>query len=282
IRKEIIADAEKYGDDRRSPIIERSAAQAMDETALISTEAITVVLSSKGWVRSAKGHEVDGEKLNYKAGDGLQASARGKSNQSAVFLDSSGRAYTLPAHKLPSARGQGDPLSSYFTPTPGSHFVGVAIGEPDDLYLLASNFGYGFIVRLGDMQANAKKGKAVLNVGKHALALPPVRIISVESDQIAAVSSAGHMLLTPAEQLPQMAKGKGNKIINIPAKLLKSGDEKVAAITVVPEGGKLTVHSGKKHKTMKASELESYAGERGRRGLKLSQGYRAVDRFEVM
>ena len=282
IRKEIIADAEKYGDDRRSPIIERSAAQAMDETALISTEAITVVLSSKGWVRSAKGHEVDGEKLNYKAGDGLQASARGKSNQSAVFLDSSGRAYTLPAHKLPSARGQGDPLSSYFTPTPGSHFVGVAIGEPDDLYLLTSNFGYGFIVRLGDMQANAKKGKAVLNVGKHALALPPVRIISVESDQIAAVSSAGHMLLTPAEQLPQMAKGKGNKIINIPAKLLKSGDEKVAAITVVPEGGKLTVHSGKKHKTMKASELESYAGERGRRGLKLSQGYRAVDRFEVM
>jgi topoisomerase-4 subunit A len=281
IRKEIIADAEKYGDDRRSPIVERNAAQAMDETALISTEAVTVVLSSKGWVRSAKGHEIDGGKLNYKAGDAYQASAQGKSNQSAVFLDSSGRAYTLPAHKLPSARGQGDPLSSYFTPTPGSHFVGVAIGDPDDLYLLASNFGYGFIVRLGDMQANAKKGKAVLNVGKQASALPPVKMINADTDQIAAVSSAGHMLLTPAEQLPQMAKGKGNKIINIPAKLLKAGDEKVVAMAIVPEGGKLTVHSGKKHKTMKPSELEGYVGERGRRGLKLSQGYRVVDRFVV-
>jgi topoisomerase-4 subunit A len=281
IRKEIIADAEKYGDDRRSPIVERNAAQAMDETALISTEAVTVVLSSKGWVRSAKGHEIDGGKLNYKAGDAYQASAQGKSNQSAVFLDSSGRAYTLPAHKLPSARGQGDPLSSYFTPTPGSHFVGVAIGDPDDLYLLASNFGYGFIVRLGDMQANAKKGKAVLNVGKQASALPPVKMINADTDQIAVVSSAGHMLLTPAEQLPQMAKGKGNKIINIPAKLLKAGDEKVVAMAIVPEGGKLTVHSGKKHKTMKAPELEGYVGERGRRGLKLSQGYRVVDRFVV-
>ncbi len=281
IRKEIIADAEKYGDDRRSPIVERSAAQALDETALISSEAITVVLSSKGWVRSAKGHDVDPEKLNYKAGDGYQASAQGKSNQLAIFLDSSGRAYTLPAHKLPSARGQGDPLSSYFTPTPGSHFVGVVIGNPDDLFLLASNFGYGFVVRLGDMQANAKKGKAVLNVGKQAQALPPVKVNSVAKDHIAAVSSAGHMLLTPVEQLPQMAKGKGNKIINIPSKLLNSGDEVVAAITVVPEKGKLVVHSGKKYKTMKPSELETYVGERGRRGLKLSQGYRVVDKLAV-
>ena len=281
IRKEIIADAEKYGDDRRSPIVERSAAQALDETALISSEAITVVLSSKGWVRSAKGHEIDGEKLNYKAGDGYQASAQGKSNQMAVFFDSSGRAYTLPAHKLPSARGQGDPLSSYFTPTPGSSFVGVVIGNPDDYYLLASSFGYGFIVRLGDMQANAKKGKAILNVGKQALALPPVKVGNLKKDNIAAVSSAGHMLVTPVEQLPQMAKGKGNKIINVPSKLLKAGDESIIAIAIVPEGGKLVVHSGKKHKTMKASELEGYAGERGRRGLKLSQGYRVVDRFVV-
>lgn len=281
IRKEIIADAEKYGDDRRSPIIERSAAQALDETALISSEAITVVLSSKGWVRSAKGHEIEAEKLNYKAGDAYQASAQGKSNQMAVFFDTSGRAYTLPAHKLPSARGQGDPLSSYFTPTPGSHFVGVAIGNPDDLYLLASNFGYGFVVRLGDMQANAKKGKAVLNVGKQALALPPVKVSDIESDQIVAISSAGHMLVTPVEQLPQMAKGKGNKIINVPSKLLKAGDEMVAAITVVPEGGKLVVHSGKKYKTMKQAELDGYFGERGRRGLKLSQGYRVVDRLVV-
>jgi topoisomerase-4 subunit A len=281
IRKEIIADAEKYGDDRRSPIVQRNAAQALDETALISSEAITVVLSAKGWVRSAKGHEVDAVKLNYKAGDAYLTSAQGKSNQLVVFLDSAGRAYTLPAHKLPSARGQGDPLSGYFTPTPGSHFVSVIIGKPDDLYLLSSNFGYGFVVRLGDMQANAKKGKAVLNVGKQALALPPVKVNGLETDQIAAVSSAGHFLLTPVAQLPQMAKGKGNKIINIPAKLLKAGDELVAAIAVIPEGGKLVIHSGKKHKTMKAAELEGYAGERGRRGLMLSQGYRVVDKLVV-
>ena len=281
IRKEIMADAETYGDDRRSPIVEREAAQAMDETALISSDPVTVVLSAKGWVRAAKGHEVEPEKLNYKAGDGFQAAARGKSNQMAVFLDSTGRAYTLPAHKLPSARGQGDPLTSYFTPPAGAQFIGVAIGSPDDLYLLASNFGYGFVVRLGDMQANTKKGKAVLNTGKQALALPPVKISELESDNIAAVTTAGNMLLTPVSQLPQMARGKGNKIINIPSKLLKAGEELVAAITVIPEGGKLVVHSGKKYKTMKATELEKYIGERGRRGLKLSQGYRAVDRLVV-
>jgi len=198
-----------------------------------------------------------------------------------VFFDSSGRAYTLPAHKLPSARGQGDPLTSYFTPTPGAHFVAAVMGHPDDLYLVSSNFGYGFVARLGDMQANAKKGKAVLNVGKQSLALPPVKISDVKTDQIAAVSSAGHMLVTPVEQLPQMAKGKGNKIINIPSKLLTAGEELVAAINVVPEGGKLIVHSGKKHKTMKTIELDGYAGERGRRGLKLSQGYRTVDRLDI-
>ncbi|MBE9567465.1 MAG: DNA topoisomerase IV subunit A [Proteobacteria bacterium] len=281
IKKEIIADAETYGDDRRSPIVERAAAQALDETALISSEAITVVLSNKGWVRSAKGHDIDPEKLNYKAGDGFQASAQGKSNQLAVFLDTSGRAYTLSAHKLPSARSQGDPLSSYFTPTPGAHFIAVMIGDPDDLYLVSSNFGYGFVVRLGDMQANAKKGKAVLNVGKQSLALPPVKITDLASDHIAVVSSAGHMLVTPIAQLPQMARGKGNKIINIPSKLLKAGDELVAAISVVPEGGKLVIHCGKKYKTMKTAELDAYAGERGRRGLKLSQGYRVVDRLVV-
>lgn len=279
IRKEIIADAEKYGDDRRSPIVQRNAAQALDEATLISSESITVVLSAKGWVRSAKGHDIDALKLNYKAGDDFLLSAQGKSNQLAVFLDSGGRAYTLPAHKLPSARGQGDPLTGYFTLSPGAHFVAVIIGEPDDLYLLSSNFGYGFVVRLGDMQANAKKGKAVLNVGKQAQALPPVKVNNIESDQIAAVSSAGHILLTPVAQLPQMAKGKGNKIINVPAKLLKAGDELVAAITVVPEGGKLVIYSGKKHKTMKPAELENYIGERGRRGLKLSQGYRVVDKM---
>ncbi len=281
IRKEIIADAETYGDERRSPIVRRKAAQALNEMALLPSEAITVVLSKKGWVRAAKGHDVDVAKLNYKAGDAYCASAQGKSNELAVFFDSSGRAYTLPVHKLSSARGQGEPLTAYFTPAPGADFVAVMIGKPNDLYLLSSNHGYGFLVRLGDMQANAKKGKAVLSVGKVAKALPPMKVYDVASDQIIAVSSIGHMLMTPLVQLPQMAKGKGNKIINIPSTLLNSGKEKVAAVTLLPTNAKLIVHAGKRYKTMKVNELLTYAGERGRRGLKLSQGYRQIDRLVV-
>jgi topoisomerase-4 subunit A len=281
IRNEIIADAEKYGDERRSPIVEREAAQAIDETSLISSEAITVVLSKKGWVRAAKGHEVDGSKLNYKSGDAYQASAQGKSNQLAVFLDSTGRAYTLPAHKLPSARGQGDPLTGYFKPPAGALFVSVMIGHADDLYLLGSNFGYGFVTRLGDMQARTKNGKAVLNVGKQAKALQAVPVRDVDHDYIIAVTSEGHILVTDLAELPQMARGKGNKIINIPSARLKAGEESVVALSLIQDGEKLTVHSGKKYKVMKPDEVDSYYGERGRRGLKLPRGYRSVDRLEV-
>ena len=193
IRKEILADAETYGDDRRSPIVVRGAAKAMDESSLISSEAITVVLSEKGWVRAAKGHEIEAEKLNYKSGDGYKSSAIGKSNQLAVFMDSTGRAYTLPAHKLPSARGQGEPLTSFFTPPHGASFVGAMMGNPDDLYLLSSTFGYGFVVRLGDMHANTKKGKAVLKLANGASVLPPVKVGSIEDEDIAMINSEGQM-----------------------------------------------------------------------------------------
>ena len=281
IRNEIIADAEKYGDDRRSPLVARDAAQAMSETSLISSEAITVVLSAKGWVRAAKGHEVDAAKLGYKSGDNLLAIAKGKSNQLAVFLDTTGRAYTLPAHKLPSARGQGDPLTGYFTTPAGAQFVSVLIGDPEEMLLLASSFGYGFVTTLGDMHARNKSGKAVLNVGKQAKALQAAKITDLASDRIVAVSSEGHMLVTPVADLPQMAKGKGNKIINVPSAKLKTGEELIVAMTVVATGNTLTVHSGKKYKVMKTADLDHFDGERGRRGLKLPQGYRNVDRFEV-
>ncbi len=281
IRKEIMEDAEKYGDQRRSPIIERGAAQAINEAALISSEAITVVLSKKGWVRAAKGYDIDTRKLNFKSGDEFQASAAGKSNQLAVFLDSSGRAYTLPAHKLPSARGQGDPLTSHFTIPAGATFVSVMIGDPDQLYLVGSSFGYGFVVRLGDMHARTKTGKAMLNVGKQARALPAVAVRDLEQDYIIAVTTEGHMLVTELSELPQMARGKGNKIINIPTARLKAGDETVTAMSLIQDGEKLTVHSGKKYKVMKPDEVDSYYGERGRRGLKLPRGYRSVDRLEV-
>lgn len=280
IRDEIIADAEKYGDARRSPIVTRVAAQALSETALISSEAITVVLSAKGWARAAKGHDIDANKLGYKSGDSFLVAATGKSNQLAVFLDSTGRAYTLPAHKLPSARGQGDPLTGYFTPPSGAHFVSVVIGEPDEMVLLASSYGYGFVCTLGDMHARNKSGKAILNVGK-AKALQAVKVSNLDSDRIVAVSSEGHMLVTPLVDLPQMSKGKGNKIINVPSAKLKTGEELVVAVTVVPAESKLVVHSGKKFKLMKPAELDAFAGERGRRGLKLPQGYRNVDRFEI-
>jgi topoisomerase-4 subunit A len=281
IRKEIIEDAEKYGDERRSPIVERGVAQAMSETALVSSEAVTVVLSKKGWVRAAKGHDVDPQKLSYKAGDEFQAAAKGKSNQLAVFMDSTGRAYTLPAHKLPSARGQGDPLTSHFTLPAGASFVSVMIGDPDQLYLVGSDFGYGFVVRLGDMHARTKTGKAVLNVGKQARALPAVAVRDVELDYITAVTSEGHMLVTELSELPQMSRGKGNKIINIPAAKLKAGDEVVTALALIQDGEKLTVHAGKKYKVMKPDEVDSYYGERGRRGLKLPRGYRSVERLDV-
>ena len=281
IKKEIMADAETYGDDRRSPVCERAAAQAMDETALISSEAITVVLSKKGWVRAAKGHEIDAVKLNYKSGDGYQHSAQGKSNQMAVFMDSTGRAYTLPAHKLPSARGQGEPLTSYFTPPAGAVFVSAMIGDADETVLLCSNQGYGFVGTLGDMHARTKSGKSVLNVGKIGKALQVVRVNDLEEGLIVAVSTEGHMLVTPVAQLPQMARGKGNKIINVPAARLKAGDEEINAVTVLGPSQKLVVHSGKKYKVMKPSEIEKYMGERGRRGLKLPNGYRKVERLVI-
>lgn len=281
IKKEILDDAEIYGDKRRSPIVAREAAQAMDETALIPSEAITVVLSHKGWVRAAKGHEIDAENLNYKAGDSLQSAAAGKSNQLAVFLDSTGRAYTLQAHSLPSARGQGEPLTGRFNPPSGATFMAAMMGNPDDLYLFATSFGYGFVCKLGDLHSRNKAGKAFLKLPPGAKVLQPVRVRSLEDDFIVAISSEGHMLVTELSELPQMSKGKGNKIINVPPAKLKAGDEWICAIDLIQDGEKLTVYAGKKHKVMKGSEVDEHYAERGKRGLKLARGYQKVDKIEV-
>jgi len=281
IKKEILDDAETYGDKRRSPIVAREAAQAMDETALISSEPVTVVLSQKGWVRSAKGHEVDAEQLNYKAGDGLQSAAQGKSNQFSVFLDSTGRAYTLQSHTLPSARGQGEPLTGRFNPPAGAVFVSALLGNPDELYLFATSFGYGFVCKLGDLHSRNKAGKAFLKVPPGAKVLAPVKVRSLEDDWIVAVSSEGHMLVTELAELPQMSKGKGNKIINVPSAKLKEGDEWICAVDLIQDGEKLTIYAGKKHKTMKPDEVDEHAGDRGKRGFKLPRGYQKVDKIEV-
>ncbi len=279
IRDEIIADAERYGDERRSPIVERAPAQTMDQTTLVPSEAITVVLSERGWVRAAKGHDVDALSLAYKSGDGFKAADRGRSNQAAVFLDSTGRAYTLAAHTLPSARGQGEPLSGRIKPPAGATFAGVMIGEPDDRYLLATDAGYGFVARLGDLQAKNKSGKAVLTRPNNACVLTPQPVRDVEGGWVAAVTSAGHLLLAEIAELPLLARGKGLKIIQIPPARLKAREEFVVAIAVVPEDGQLTVHAGKRHVTLKASDLEHYQLGRGRRGRKLPRGLQRVERL---
>ncbi len=281
IRKEISADAEKYGDARRSPLIERPVAQAMDESTLVPSDPVTIVLSRNGWVRVAKGHEIDPAELNFKSGDNLAGAARGRSNLLALFLDSTGRIYATPAHGLPSARGQGEPLSGRFNSPDGATFVGVLSGEPDDLYLLATDTGYGFVARLGDLITRNKSGKTVISVPAGARVMVPVSIKDRAADRIVAVTTSGYMLVIPVSELPQMARGKGNKIINIPAKLLKSGEEAVVALASIRGTEKLTVYAGKKYKTMKAAELEEYAGERGRRGRKLPRGYQRVDTIEV-
>ena len=279
IKKELQADAKEYGDDRRSKIVQRDLAQAMDESALISVEPVTIILSEKGWVRSAKGHEVDAAGLSYKSGDKFQSSACGRSNQLAIFFDSTGRAYSVSAHGLPSARGYGEPLSGRLKLPDGARFVGVIMGKPDDLVLLSSDAGYGFVMKLEEMISRNKAGKRVLSVPKGSYALPPLIIRSYEDDWVVAATTEGHMLVIPLNELPQLPKGKGNKIIGIPTAKVTSREGYVSAICCVQDGEKLTLYSGQRYKTMKPDEVDEYVGERGRRGKKLPQGYRAVYRL---
>ncbi|MEW8339605.1 MAG: DNA topoisomerase IV subunit A [Candidatus Thiodiazotropha taylori] len=281
IRKELQADAEKYGDDRRSPIVEREAAEALDETDLTPSEAVTVVLSEMGWARTAKGHEIDPTGLNYRAGDGFLAATRLRSNQQAVFLDSNGRSYSLPAHTLPSARSQGEPLTGRLSPATGATFRAVIGGDSQQEYLLASDAGYGFRVGLADMLAKNKSGKALLSLPKGSQVLMPELIADVESDRVVTITNEGRMLVFPVGELPKLAKGKGNKIISIAPKRVAAREEFVVAIAVVPKGGSLTAHAGKRYIVLKPADLDGYQGERGRRGGKLPRGFQRVDRVEV-
>ncbi|MCP1727125.1 topoisomerase-4 subunit A [Natronospira proteinivora] len=277
IKKEILADAERYGDDRRSPIVSRSAAKPLDETDLVPSEPVTVVLSKRGLARAAKGHDVDPVGLNYKSGDGYLASAQGRSNQLAVFMDSTGRSYTVPTHTLPSARGQGEPLSARVNPPDGAEFAGVMIGQEDDRWLLVTDQGHGFVCRLGDMYSRNRKGKAVLTVPKGAQVLPPTPVVDPEHDWIAVAGSEGHFLTFPLVDLPELSRGKGNKLMGIPPKRLKAGEERVVAATAFDEADSLVLYSGQRYKRLSPTELEEYVGERGRRGYKLPQGWRKVD-----
>jgi topoisomerase-4 subunit A len=240
-----------------------------------------VVLSEKGWVRAAKGHEVDVQNLNYRAGDRYLASVRTRSNQTVVFLDSTGRTYALSAHSLPSARGQGEPLIGRLNPPDGARFVGVMAGREDGLYLLATDAGYGFVAQLGDLTARTKSGKSVLTVPRHARVLPPVPVSDFETDQVVLTSNTGHMLVIPAGELPRLSRGKGIKLASVSSKKLATREEYLVAVASVPEGGGLVVYSGKRLLRLKPGDLELYRGERGRKGKKLPRGLQRVDRIAV-
>ncbi len=282
IKNEIKADAEKFGDKRRSPLVEREEAKAFSETELLSTEPVTIVLSERGWMRAAKGHDVDPRSLQYKSGDAFKMAARGKSNQLAIFLDSTGRAYSLAAHTLPSARGQGEPVSGKVNPPSGATFEGVVIGEDDRDVLLASDAGYGFVAKVGDLVSKNKSGKAILRLPKGSKTLPSVMVDNYDAQYIVSITNEGRILMFPLNKLPRLAKGKGNKIIGIPSARVAERIEFVVAIAVLNDDDTLSVHSGKRHLNLKAADLEHYAGERGRRGLKLPRGFQKVDRVEVL
>ena len=282
MKKELLAVAEEYGDDRRSPItVAETEAKAFSELDLLSTEPVTVVVSDKGWIRSAKGHEIDPETLNFKSGDAYRFAARGRSNQQVIVVDSTGRSYSLPAHTLPSARGQGEPLTGRINPPSGASFEGLLMGEPTLPVLMASDAGYGFVSNLANLEAKNKNGKAALTLPKGARVLPPVLIPNLENSLVVAISNEGRMLVFPVAELPELSKGKGNKIISIPSGRVLERSEYVVGIGCVGEGQTLVVTAGQRYLKMKHGDLEHYRGERGRRGSKLPRGFQKVDSVHV-
>ena len=281
VRKEIEADTETHGDERKSPFKEGPEAKVMSENTLLPVEHVTIVLSRKGWVRSAKGHQVDPETLNYKTGDALKQAGFGKSDQPVIFIDSGGRCYALPAHSLASARSFGEPVSARLNPPDGATFEGLMTGGPESVYLLGSDAGYGFMVRLGDIHTKNRNGKAVLSVPTGAKVLPPVQVNDIKKDRIAVVSSTGRLLIFPINQLTLLPKGKGLKIIHIPPAKLKTGEESVTAMTIIGPTDNLLIHTDKTHMTINSADQVHYSGERGRRGNMISRNYRKVARLRA-
>ena len=279
IKKEIEADAKLFADDRQSEIKEAKEAKVIDEKSLITSEPVTIVLSEKGWVRAAKGHDIDPTSLNYKSGDNFKQMSQGKTNQLAVFIDSSGRCYSLPSHSLPSARSFGEPVSARLTPPDGVSFEGVMTGTPDTVYLLAADSGYGFMIKLKDIYTKNRNGKLILKVPENSNVLLPTKVNDIENDWVAAVSSIGRLLMFPISELTLLTKGKGLKIIQIPPAKLKTREEYVVAMTAMGETDNLTIFTNKRHAVLKADEHEKFIGERGRRGAMLSRNFRNVIRI---
>ena len=280
VRDELLADAEEFGDNRRSPIIEREAARALDYNALVPAEPITVILSRKGWIRAAKGHDVEGAKLNYKTGDKLLCSVQGKTNESLIAVDSNGRTYSLPAHNLPSARGFGEPLSSSCNPKPGATFQGLMMGSEQGEFLLATSAGYGFVARLGEITTRNRAGKTTLRVPDGARVLVPEPVTDFDDDWLAVITSVGRLLIFTVGELTRLSRGKGIKLINIPAARFKSGEESVVDMTVFREGDSVRIYSGKRYLNLKPADFDNYVGSRAQRGKFLPRGFRQVHSIE--
>lgn len=282
LRQELLEDAQKYGDARRSPLVVREEAHALRIEELVAVEPVTVVLSEQGWVRVAKGHDIDPQALSYKAGDSFKMAAQGRSNQFAAFLDSTGRSYSLPVNSLASARSQGEPLTSRLNPPPGATFVAVLLGEPDQHYLIASDAGYGFVAKLQDLFTKNRAGKKLLNLPKGAKALAPRLITDLETQYLAAVTNIGKMLLFPIAYLPTLGHGKGNKIIHIPKARAEKHEEFVKDLIVISENASLILHSGARELKMTPADLENYQGERARRGNNLPRKFIDVDFLSLL
>ncbi|MFU8832874.1 MAG: DNA topoisomerase IV subunit A [Wenzhouxiangella sp.] len=278
IRDELLEDAEKYGDERRSRIVQRQAAQALRDADLVPSEPVTVVLSENGWVRAAKGHDINPEELNYRAGDEFLAAARGRSSQTACFLDSTGRSYSLIAHELPSARSLGEPLTGRFSLPPGAAFRTLGVGPPEARILLASDAGYGFVTALENLHTRQKAGKQVLSVPAGADVLPISPVSDSDEGVIVCATTEGYLLAYYLNELPELARGKGNKLINIPPKA-RAGGEKVAGAIAIAAGQDCLVWAGQRYLRLSWADTENYWGERGQRGRKLPRGFQKVSRL---
>ena len=282
IKKELKEDMEAYGDDRRSPIVARIEAKAFDEKDLLSAEPITAVISKQGWIRVARGHDIDPTGLSYKSGDSFKIACQGRMNLPTLLLDSTGRSYTLETHNLPSARGQGEPVTGKISMPKGATIDAALSGANSDVVLLSSDAGYGFLTTIADLCSKNKKGKAALSLSKNAQLLTSINIVSLGDKMLAAITNEGRMLVFPVADLPELAKGKGNKIINVSTAKAAKREELMIALTVFNPGDTILVHSGKQHLKLKPTDIVHFSAERGRRGNKLPRGYQRVERVEVI
>ncbi|HAT9851238.1 TPA: DNA topoisomerase IV subunit A [Legionella pneumophila subsp. pneumophila] len=281
VKEEITKDRDEFGDPRLSPIITREDSQALKEEDILPNEPITVVLSKNGWVRAAKGHDVDGKELSYKAGDEFKAQTLARTNQQVLFFDGEGKVYSLPGHVLPSARGQGEPLTGKLNPAEGVLFEAIVGGEPEQKVLLATDSGYGFIAKIEDLYVKNRNGKACIKLSENSHILPPRLIPNREQLFVACATNVGRLLIFSLEELPELSRGKGNKLISIPVAKAVSREEYIVDMQVLTTNDSLTVYAGKRHFTLKGEDLTHYKGERGRRGNRLPRGLQNVSQLHV-